>query len=699
MIPTFLSELVRTVIIMSITGGAVILLLFAIKPIIRHRLPKSAQYYFWLVALMTLLIPISRIAVLPERAENIAPISISTAVERNVVSAAENADRFFAQFYADFHQSGIGSEPRSDVHTIPNIAAPFSTNIFVRVTTILMFAYPWIALLVLAINLTGYARFSRKLRKSYIPVHREEFNLLAELFQGKRIPKIHRSTIASTPMLIGVFSPTIILPNREYTEAHLHSILLHELTHMRRFDIAIKWLSLIACAVHWFNPLAWLARREIDRTCELSCDEIVIRNMGIADKKMYGNTLIDLATGTKLPRTVLSTTMCTEKRALKERLTSIMKSKRHTKLAAFVSMIIILTAVLAACTLGAGRNANDSEENVNSPIVDEIYDPVTEYEVIAHENSPTTIVYDIGFPIYLDGERIGTAYTNDARTAVRIDTEAPQGVAFHIFHTVQHIANVAQTIHTSPYVRVTEARIDLLEKIAELDNIIPDSTVELWRLHFAIRVEEDNDEVRWGTFTPDENGWVSQVTSFNDANTILAFTRDAHDMVIFRGAIPWWMEWGDSSTPWTAEITARIFFESIDLIPRVTFPGNNYLVYFDFDGHSTGRLLLSQPIVQGESGIWVVERWHMLGDQGTHSIHHATLQSNTQTMLEFFASLQSLFDGGNAPELTDPYTVARTYLNNWGWDENFAPIIEIVRVPYGERDPLGTIPNLERDAE
>ena len=572
MIPPFISEFVRTVITMSITGGAVILLLLAIKPIIRHRLPKSAQYYFWLVALLVLLIPISRIAVLPERAESIAPISISTAVERNVISAAENADRVFAQFENNFHQAEPNIRTASNMvspayvasrdYVSLAMAAPFPTNIFVGAITFLMFAYPWVALLVLTINLLGYARFSRKLHKSYIPVHREEIDLLAELSRGKRIPKIHRSTMAETPMLIGIFNPAIVLPNREYTEAHLHSILLHELTHMRRFDVAIKWLSLVACAVHWFNPLTWLARREIDRTCELSCDEIVIRSMGMAGKKAYGNTLIDLATDTKLPRTVLSTTMCTEKRALKERLASIMKSRKHTKLAAFVSTLIILTAVLAACTLGAGRNASDSEENDNTPVVDEAVDYPT-YTTI----SETALIF---------GEMGQFAH-------VAADVLAP---------AVQHIESVAATIHTSPYVRTVEARIDLLEKIAELDHIIPYSTVELWRLHFAIRVEEDSDDVRWGTFTPDENGWISNATAFNDANTILAFTRSDNEFTS-RGAIPWWMEWGDSSTPWAAEITIRTFFEFINLIPPVTFPGNHYLVYFDLSGHSTGRLVLS----------------------------------------------------------------------------------------------------------
>ena len=58
-------------------------------------------------------------------------------------------------------------------------------------------------------------------------------------------------------------------------------------------------------------------RREVDRACELSCDEAVIRNFDNDGKKDYGNTLISVASDSKTPRAVLSTTMCEEKKNLK----------------------------------------------------------------------------------------------------------------------------------------------------------------------------------------------------------------------------------------------------------------------------------------------------------------------------------------------------------------------------------------------
>jgi len=621
-IPTFLSDLVRTVVIMSVTGGVISLLLFAVKPIVRHRLPKSVQHYFWLVALLAFVAPFSLIT-LPDTAVNIP--SIHNVVERNVISLNEETERLIRQSNAPYTPASPALIQQAEPIYIP--PAPY-----VIASTLLMLIYPWAALAILTFNLIGYRLFANKLRKSYIPVHQEELDLLTQLSRGKGKPQIYRSTIAATPMLIGIFRPTIVLPNRKYTETHLHSILFHELTHMRRFDIAIKWLSLAACALHWFNPLAWLARREIDRTCELSCDEIVIRGMGIEDKQDYGNTLIHLATDTKIPSTVLSTTMCQEKRALKERLTSIMKSKRYTKLAVFASMVIILAVTLAACTLGVGRSGNNAQDSIDQ-----------------------------------------LAYNNDTDEDISLSLP-PMPMQEH--HANQHIYYTAQNIHTSPYVRIVNTRIDLFEKIAEFDHIFPDSTIQLWRLHFAIQIEVDSNEVRWGSFEPDERGWISQATSFNDANTILAFIQK-DEALTFHGAIPWYMDFGGSQTPWTAEITARAFFESISYLPPVTFPGNHYIAYFDLGGQETGRILLSQPIVQGDGGIWIVDRWYFVGDLGSHSTNFTTPQSGTLSMLEFYASLQAQYDEGHTPELADPYAVARTYLNSWGWDENYAPIIRI----------------------
>ena len=97
----------------------------------------------------------------------------------------------------------------------------------------------------------------------------------------------------------------------------------------------------------------------------MSCDEAVIRNLDAGGKQNYGETLIYVAADSKTPYVVLSTTMYEEKNALKERLNAIMKSKKHTRLAIIISLVLILAADGTALMLGAGRIIQyESEDTV-----------------------------------------------------------------------------------------------------------------------------------------------------------------------------------------------------------------------------------------------------------------------------------------------------------------------------------------------
>lgn len=538
-----LNEFMHTIIIMSISGGAISLLLFIIRPLVRHRLPKTAQYYFWIVAIFTFLVPVSMLNFTPERVENIVGghLSVFTWEETNTVGVAIGPWTIGQPNYVTTNISPTPSDYTTPAYT-PSYTAPIYANI---ITTVLFPIYLWLALAVLMYNLIGYAAFAKKLHRSYTPAREEERKMLAAL-ATRKIPRLLRSTTAVTPMLIGLFRPIIVLPNREYTSAQLQSILLHELTHMRRFDIAIKWLSLLTCVLHWVNPLAWLARREINRTCELSCDEAVIRNMDTNNKRDYGNTLIDVATSTKIPLPVLSTTMCQEKRALKERLTSIMKSKKHTKLAIFVSMLIILAAVLAACTLGATNSSSGNRNNMANSYPLTIQDYADQY---------------IGDLIH--GFNVGVF---------------PYGIDEDYFYV--RPANIIET------------RINLLEKEAEFDNLLP-YTIELWRLDFmALTDDLEDGYLRWGTFSPDADGWIGNHSALNDARALLVFTTN-NDVVTFLGTIPWWME----ETPYGLAGALRTFLEEeglIDAIEPIPYVGV---------AHATQRIVSMMPLPRDDMSL------------------------------------------------------------------------------------------------
>jgi len=232
---------------------------------------------------------------------------------------------------------------------------------------VFIIVYPLMAMAVLLENILSYARFAGIIRRNRTRARKDELYEYVGLCGDVVPPRLYRSTLATTPMLVGFFKPEIVLPDREYSEAELRSVLRHELIHLRRRDIVVKWLSVFVCALHWFNPVVWLARREIDRACELSCDEAAIRDLDNDGKQDYGNTLISVAADIKASRAVLSTTMCEEKEALKERLYSIMMHQKLTRAAKCVSTVVIIISACIVCILGAGATAPSGPGSAPAP--------------------------------------------------------------------------------------------------------------------------------------------------------------------------------------------------------------------------------------------------------------------------------------------------------------------------------------------
>lgn len=111
----------------------------------------------------------------------------------------------------------------------------------------------------------------------------------------KRRIKIRMSPDVGSPLLVGVFLPVVYIPCKEIPNENMRMVLLHELTHYRRKDLLIKWLSIFVNAVHWFNPLAYLLCANVGQACEVSCDMEVTKSITEAEQKLYMKTILDLA--------------------------------------------------------------------------------------------------------------------------------------------------------------------------------------------------------------------------------------------------------------------------------------------------------------------------------------------------------------------------------------------------------------------
>ena len=169
--------------------------------------------------------------------------------------------------------------------------------------------------------------------------------------------------VLPTPCLFGLFRPAIYLtPEVAADETCRKHVLAHECAHFRQGDHAWAVWRGVCLALHWYNPLVWLAAYLSRRDCELSCDEGAVRLLGEENRVDYGRTLVGLVARRTTPRDLAccATTMTGGKSALKERIALLVKHPRTTAVTAV--LVAAACAVFAACTFTGAAEAEEPAE-------------------------------------------------------------------------------------------------------------------------------------------------------------------------------------------------------------------------------------------------------------------------------------------------------------------------------------------------
>jgi beta-lactamase regulating signal transducer with metallopeptidase domain len=143
-----------------------------------------------------------------------------------------------------------------------------------------------------------------------------------ELGVGSNI-KLMTCACIKTPMMIGFLSPTVLLPRFEIPSDELHSILKHELIHLKRHDLWFKALMLITLSLHWYNPIVHLMLKLAMDLCEISCDECVLKGANEKSRAHYGEAIIGVIRNGGMT-TSLSTNFFTSIEGVKSRVYAIM---------------------------------------------------------------------------------------------------------------------------------------------------------------------------------------------------------------------------------------------------------------------------------------------------------------------------------------------------------------------------------------
>lgn len=352
-----LSRIISALWEVTIQSSLLISAVLLIRLVFRNKLDKRSQYLLWILPLIRLLIPFS--------VES--KFSIMNAVE----PATEAIRRDFVV---------IGT-PGSAAPSITGEAISAEQS-FSWCNLIMLI---WIAgvIAVAAATLYFNIRFITELKKSRKSTEMQLLSALCDELCVKNVPKLYISDKTASPCAVGAFRPSIYLPGEQASSQNsLRYILMHEITHIKRYDNLFALLRSICCAVYWFNPFVWLMAQAARTDCELACDASVVSKLGKTERIEYGMALISaLQKQPKRFSHIAAAAMTTDKKEMLERINMIKNNITTEKWIVICVSVLMALVLLTACTTASAMSEDLSSQDSSSEGSDlaEVKEEVTLY--------------------------------------------------------------------------------------------------------------------------------------------------------------------------------------------------------------------------------------------------------------------------------------------------------------------------------
>lgn len=343
-----MNEFIKILLSLSVSGTLLLLLIWGLKPFYKNKFSRRWQYYIWLIVALRFLLPFT-----PDTTV------VGSLFEKFGTAVAAN------ETTADQTVPLTVNADNSEAEPIPanKDMASTSTQEPFPIYVCLFFIWSALALILFVHKITMYQGFTQYIKAGNTELSDiKTLNLLSDCEEKLHIKtrvELSYNPLIVSPIMIGFFRPRIVLPDGGLEEKELSYIFMHELIHYRQKDLFYKWLIQIVVCVHWFNPFVYLLAKEINKSCELSCDEKAISMLDKKSRREYGDTLIRfLKPNNPYKSSLASVTLTEGAEQLKERLGAIMKFKKKSK--SIIAITAIFSAAACVCFLVIGAYAAPS---------------------------------------------------------------------------------------------------------------------------------------------------------------------------------------------------------------------------------------------------------------------------------------------------------------------------------------------------
>ena len=291
-----------------------------------------------------------------------------------------------------------------------DVIYPYIYNLLTREHTIL--ANKSLALILCAVWLLGFCvllfRFARQYRKAIRSVEHyaepwdERTNTLLKQVQQQTCRTIkvqgYIATSVESAFGIGVIRKRIILPNKDYTEAELRYVLLHEYTHFLNHDTVVKLLVTLFCIIFWWNPVVYLLQKDLEQNLEIKCDLSVARTLCSKERAEYLRTILALMKQSdrkhRIPFAAAALFRTNADAAIKERFETVMacSANRCNRVTSVFTVLLIASyTVLPQPQFAAPKSTAPQTIDFNSDTAYIKQDHVWEYWLCIQNEQPIKI--------------------------------------------------------------------------------------------------------------------------------------------------------------------------------------------------------------------------------------------------------------------------------------------------------------------
>ncbi len=280
--------------IVTASRDAAVLALFVgiVLLLSRQRLPPAWRHAMWMLVAIRLLLPVLPGSVFSWQ-QWFSPAQGSFSALREVTIT----DQWAMPEFASSSKLAVADDTALTTRTTP------PTERRISLAVIASIVWGGGVLVFLGMVTLSSLRFRRKVARLKAPDRGGQValeRLLASICTGigiRRIPRVLVTDAVDAPALTGIWQPAILLPSTtlaNLSEEQMRFVLLHELGHLRRGDVAVNWLLCFLQAFHWFNPVLWWAFHRTRIEAERSTDEWVLKRKQNHSPADYGETLLRL---------------------------------------------------------------------------------------------------------------------------------------------------------------------------------------------------------------------------------------------------------------------------------------------------------------------------------------------------------------------------------------------------------------------